>query len=52
MNLEDEALAWHQSYLWCRDPPNVIGWDEYLREVNDTFGDDFADHMLELKQLK
>ncbi|KAH0646384.1 hypothetical protein KY284_034268 [Solanum tuberosum] len=33
MNLEDEALAWHQSYLWCRDPPNVIGWDEYLREV-------------------
>ncbi|KAH0697641.1 hypothetical protein KY290_015524 [Solanum tuberosum] len=52
MNLEDEALAWHQAFLRCRDPPNVIGWDEYLRAITETFGDDFADPMLELKQLR
>ncbi|WMV32511.1 hypothetical protein MTR67_025896 [Solanum verrucosum] len=52
MNLENEALAWHQAYLRCKDPPNVIGWDEYLRAITKTFGDDFTDPMLELKQLR
>ncbi|KAH0682689.1 hypothetical protein KY290_021274, partial [Solanum tuberosum] len=52
MNLEDEVLAWHQAYLRCRVPPNVHGWDEYLRAITETFGDNFSDPMLELKKLR
>ncbi|XP_075090372.1 uncharacterized protein LOC142171540 [Nicotiana tabacum] len=49
MNLDDEALAWHQSYLKCR---NLLVCDEYIAELIETFSGDFSDPMLELKQLK
>lgn len=51
MNLDNEALVWHQSYLKCRDsivPPN---WDEYIVAPAKTFSEEFSDLMLELKQL-
>lgn len=52
MNLEDETLAWHPTYLRCRDPHNLAGWEEYLSAITETFDDDFADPMIELKQLR
>ncbi|XP_019246354.1 PREDICTED: uncharacterized protein LOC109226006 [Nicotiana attenuata] len=52
MNLDDEALAWHQAFLKCRGVPGLPEWEEYLAVLVETFGDEFADPMLELKQLK
>ncbi|XP_019258307.1 PREDICTED: uncharacterized protein LOC109236562 [Nicotiana attenuata] len=52
MNLDDEALVWHQSYMKCRDSLDVPDWDEYLAALIETFSEDFSDPMLELKQLR
>ncbi|XP_075111167.1 uncharacterized protein LOC142181667 [Nicotiana tabacum] len=52
MNLDDDALVWHQSYLKCRNLPTLPAWDEYISELIETFGEEFADPMLELKQLR
>ncbi|OIS96378.1 putative receptor-like protein kinase [Nicotiana attenuata] len=52
MNLDDEALASHQAFLKCRGIPGLPEWEEYLAVLVETFGDVFADPMLELKQLK
>ncbi|XP_019259126.1 PREDICTED: uncharacterized protein LOC109237290 [Nicotiana attenuata] len=52
MNLDDEAFAWHQAFLKCRGVPGLPEWEEYLAVLVETFGDEFADPMLELKQLK
>lgn len=52
MNLEDEALAWHQSYLKCRESNVMPNWEEYLGDLIEVFGCEFGDPMLELKQLR
>lgn len=52
MNLDDDALVWHQSYLKCRHLPILPAWDEYISELIENFGEEFADSMLELKQLR
>lgn len=46
MNLDDDALAWHQSYLKCRVAPGLPDWDEYLVVLVETFEDEFAGPML------
>lgn len=46
MNLDDEALAWHQAYLKCRNEPVLPSWDEYITELIKAFGGDFSDPML------
>nr|XP_009616134.1 uncharacterized protein LOC104108732 [Nicotiana tomentosiformis] len=52
MNLDDEALGWHQLYLKCRDSVLPLNWEEYLASLVETSGEEFADPMLELKQLR
>ncbi|XP_075103528.1 uncharacterized protein LOC142178099 [Nicotiana tabacum] len=52
MNLDDEALAWHQSYIKCKNLPVLPARDEYIAELIEAFSGDFSDPMLELKQLK
>ncbi|XP_019239740.1 PREDICTED: uncharacterized protein LOC109219722 [Nicotiana attenuata] len=52
MHLDDDALAWHQSYLKCRDLPILPPWDEYIGALIETFSEEYTDPMLELKQLK
>ncbi|XP_070031874.1 uncharacterized protein [Nicotiana tomentosiformis] len=52
MNLNDEALVWHRSYLKCRNFPTLPAWYEYISELIKIFGEEFADPMLELKQLR
>lgn len=52
MNLDDEALEWHQSYMKCRDSLDLPDWEEYLAALIETFSEEFLDPMLELKQLR
>ncbi|XP_019248584.1 PREDICTED: uncharacterized protein LOC109227846 [Nicotiana attenuata] len=52
MNLDDDALAWHRSYLKCRDSHILPPWDEYIEALTETFSEEYTDLMLELKQLK
>ncbi|XP_070025253.1 uncharacterized protein [Nicotiana sylvestris] len=43
MNLDDEALEWHQSYMKCRDSLDLPDWDEYLVALVETFSEEFSD---------
>ncbi|XP_019263582.1 PREDICTED: uncharacterized protein LOC109241311 [Nicotiana attenuata] len=52
MHLDDDALAWHQSYLKYRDLPTLPPWNEYIEALIETFSEEYTDPMLELKQLK
>ncbi|XP_070035135.1 uncharacterized protein [Nicotiana tomentosiformis] len=45
MNLDDEALEWHQSYKKCRESIELPNWDEYLAALDETFSEEFYDPM-------
>lgn len=52
MNLDDDTLVWHQSYLKCMNLSMLPAWDKYIPELIELFGEEFANPMLELKQLR
>lgn len=52
INLDDEALELHQSYMKCCESIELPNWDEYLAALVETSSEEFSDPMLALKQLR